>query len=138
MKIVLGRKGFDSGWGGNPSPILPEGRLVSLPIPDLDGIRGFDRQLPAELAGVAQARRQDTEAADPDRARLADRQRLVVDRVRGDPGEHVTRPRAPQPDHGPRVGSILDGHPIDDRDRPRVLRRSWHCLGGRLAGPHRW
>lgn len=38
MKIVFSRKGFDSGWGGKPSPILPDGRLVSLPIPDLDGI----------------------------------------------------------------------------------------------------
>lgn len=34
MKIVLSRKGFDSSAGGAPSPILPDGRLVSLPIPD--------------------------------------------------------------------------------------------------------
>ncbi|NBB93924.1 MAG: hypothetical protein GVY32_12245 [Gammaproteobacteria bacterium] len=34
MKIVLSRKGFDSSAGGVPSPILPDGRLVSLPIPD--------------------------------------------------------------------------------------------------------
>jgi len=33
MKIILSRKGFDSGSGGVPSPILPDGRLVSLPIP---------------------------------------------------------------------------------------------------------
>lgn len=33
MKLVLSRKGFDSGYGGIPSPILPDGRLVSLPIP---------------------------------------------------------------------------------------------------------
>ncbi len=33
MKIILSRKGFDSGYGGYPSPILPDGRLVSLPIP---------------------------------------------------------------------------------------------------------
>src|SRR6266566_7129400 len=38
MKLVFSRKGFDSGWGGKPSPILPDGRLVSLPIPDLDGV----------------------------------------------------------------------------------------------------
>ncbi|MFH1690248.1 MAG: hypothetical protein ABIE42_08425 [Candidatus Eisenbacteria bacterium] len=34
MKIILSRKGFDSSSGGIPSPILPSGRLCSLPIPD--------------------------------------------------------------------------------------------------------
>lgn len=34
MKIILSRKGFDSSAGGVPSPILPDGRIVSLPIPD--------------------------------------------------------------------------------------------------------
>ncbi|MEM9602976.1 MAG: hypothetical protein AAGA11_08940 [Pseudomonadota bacterium] len=34
MKLVLSRKGFDSAAGGVPSPILPGGRLQSLPIPD--------------------------------------------------------------------------------------------------------
>lgn len=34
MKIILSRKGFDSGYGGYPSPILPNGRLISFPIPD--------------------------------------------------------------------------------------------------------
>lgn len=33
MKLILSRKGFDSGYGGMPSPILPDGRLISLPIP---------------------------------------------------------------------------------------------------------
>lgn len=33
MKIVLSRKGFDSSFGGVASPILPDERLVSLPIP---------------------------------------------------------------------------------------------------------
>src|SRR5574337_1583559 len=33
MKICLSRKGFDSQYGGMPSPILPDGRLVPLPIP---------------------------------------------------------------------------------------------------------
>lgn len=36
MKIIISRKGFDSGYGGYPSPILPDGRMVSLPIPDVD------------------------------------------------------------------------------------------------------
>jgi hypothetical protein len=34
MKFILSRKGFDSSAGGVPSPILPDGRLLSLPIPD--------------------------------------------------------------------------------------------------------
>jgi hypothetical protein len=34
MRIILSRKGFDSSSGGCPSPILPDGRLCSLPIPD--------------------------------------------------------------------------------------------------------
>ncbi|MGH8693118.1 MAG: hypothetical protein ACREVM_02655, partial [Burkholderiales bacterium] len=33
MKLILSRKGFDSGYGGIPSPILPDGRLLCLPIP---------------------------------------------------------------------------------------------------------
>lgn len=32
MKIILSRKGFDSGNGGYPSPILPGNRMISLPI----------------------------------------------------------------------------------------------------------
>ena len=36
MKIMLSRKGFDSTKedGGYPSPILPDGTLLSLPVPD--------------------------------------------------------------------------------------------------------
>lgn len=34
MKIILSRKGFDSTTGGVPSPIFPDGRMLSLPIPD--------------------------------------------------------------------------------------------------------
>jgi len=33
MKIILSRKGFDSRFGGVPSPILPNGQMLSLPIP---------------------------------------------------------------------------------------------------------
>ncbi len=33
MKVILSRKGFDSGSGGHPSPILPDGKLLSLPVP---------------------------------------------------------------------------------------------------------
>lgn len=34
MRLILSRKGFDSANGGIPSPILPDGRLCPLPIPD--------------------------------------------------------------------------------------------------------
>lgn len=36
MKIILSRKGFDVENGGMPSPILPDGTLLSLPIPSND------------------------------------------------------------------------------------------------------
>lgn len=43
MKIILSRKGFDSSAGGVPSPILPDGTMLSLPIPDkTSGIRYED------------------------------------------------------------------------------------------------
>ena len=34
MQIVLSRKGFDSGSGGKPSPLFPDKRMLSIPIPD--------------------------------------------------------------------------------------------------------
>lgn len=34
MKIVLSRKGFDSANGEQPNPIMPDGTLLALPIPD--------------------------------------------------------------------------------------------------------
>jgi Nucleotide modification associated domain 3 len=37
VKIILSRKGFDTSSGGGPSPILPDGRPLSLPIPDARG-----------------------------------------------------------------------------------------------------
>lgn len=46
MRIVLSRKGFDSGYGGYPSPILPDGTMVSLPIPNSsDSARYSDLKL---------------------------------------------------------------------------------------------
>src|SRR5687768_10897447 len=36
MRVILSRKGFDSGYGRVPSPVLPDGRMISLPIPDKD------------------------------------------------------------------------------------------------------
>ena len=39
MRYVLSRKGFDSKYGGHPSPVLPDGTMLSLPIPELDADR---------------------------------------------------------------------------------------------------
>ncbi len=36
MKIILSRKGFDSSYGGCPSPVLPDGTMISMPIPSSD------------------------------------------------------------------------------------------------------
>ncbi|MGH4138274.1 hypothetical protein [Clostridium sp.] len=36
MKVILSRKGFDSKTGGYASPILPDGTMVSLPIPEFN------------------------------------------------------------------------------------------------------
>ena len=41
MKIVLSRKGFDSSSGGMPSPLLPDGTAVPLPIPARHGQKRF-------------------------------------------------------------------------------------------------
>ena len=37
MKIILSRKGFDSGYGRVASPIFPDGSMLSLPIPATAG-----------------------------------------------------------------------------------------------------
>lgn len=42
MKVVRSRKGFDSAFGGYPSPIIPSSEMVSLPIPFNDAIRYSD------------------------------------------------------------------------------------------------
>jgi len=41
MRIVLSRKGFDSAYGGWPSPVLPDGRMLSLPIPSDNGTQRY-------------------------------------------------------------------------------------------------
>ncbi len=48
VRIILSRKGFDSGFGGYPSPILPDGRLISLPIPSNDKVKYSDLKLDAK------------------------------------------------------------------------------------------
>jgi len=53
MKIIFSRKGFDLTAGGCPSPILPDGRLISLPIPDDCGPRRY-RDVRLESESFAQ------------------------------------------------------------------------------------
>lgn len=48
MKVILSRKGFDSSAGGCANPILPDGRLVSFPIPSaLDHVPYEDLRSPS-------------------------------------------------------------------------------------------
>lgn len=74
MKLILSRKGFDSSAGGCPSPILPDGRLCSLPIPDRQSllhyrdltVNGINAgELVADLTGHPE-RADDTAHLDPD------------------------------------------------------------------------
>ena len=41
MRIILSRKGFDTQYGGQASPIMPDGTLLSLPIPAKDETLNF-------------------------------------------------------------------------------------------------
>lgn len=83
MKLILSRKGFDSVYGGMPSPILPDGTLVPLPIPtqhDLNTLADInlpDVDVPGLLADLSNGRhRLETRVhLDPDLAR-APRARL--------------------------------------------------------------
>lgn len=52
-RLVLSRKEFDSGYGGVPSPILPDGRLLPLPIPAMqDAFRLGDLHAPGVALGL--------------------------------------------------------------------------------------
>lgn len=42
MKIILSRKGFDTKSGGCPNPILPDGTLLTMPIPSKEALRYSD------------------------------------------------------------------------------------------------
>jgi len=42
MRLVLSRKGFDSGTGRKPSPIFEDGRMLSLPIPERGSSTTYD------------------------------------------------------------------------------------------------
>lgn len=42
MKVIISRKGFDSANGGIPSPVMPDGTLLSMPIPADDSVSYSD------------------------------------------------------------------------------------------------
>lgn len=74
MKVILSRKGFDSSAGGVASPIFPDGRLLSLPIPDQKGSVSYadlcwgEHQLGPLVEALTQGRinRQQRAHLDPD------------------------------------------------------------------------
>ncbi len=79
MKIVLSRKGFDSSSGGVPNPILPDGTLVPLPIPDTlssvvyndltsEALAAYDSTLSAMVSDLTKGRVKGVHGAhlDPD------------------------------------------------------------------------
>lgn len=77
MKVIISRKGFDSSAGKMASPILPDGRIISLPIPtshdkttwaDIEVSNGLDlAELVSHLRGQkADAENLNTIHMDPD------------------------------------------------------------------------
>ena len=60
-KLILSRKGFDSGSGGCPSPISPDGTMFSLPIPSgdseqFDDLQHGDIDIASVVAGITNGR----------------------------------------------------------------------------------
>jgi len=74
MKVILSRKGFDSQYGGYPSPILPDGKMISLPIPGKSSLRYSDLKVNDMLTyydliqqlGIRTVNEQTTCHVDPD------------------------------------------------------------------------
>jgi len=54
VKIILSRKGFDSTSGGVPSPIFPDGRMLSLPIPDKQSHISYEKICGCESATMGE------------------------------------------------------------------------------------
>ena len=60
-KLILSRKGFDSGSGGCPSPIFPDGTMFSLPIPSRDreqfaDLQHGDTDIASVVSGITNGR----------------------------------------------------------------------------------
>ena len=72
-KLILSRKGFDTGSGGCPSPIFPDGTMFSLPIPSrdkeaFDDLQHGDVDIASVVTGITNGRirRRDPVHLDPD------------------------------------------------------------------------
>ncbi len=72
-KLIISRKGFDSGSGRCPSPIFPDGSMFSLPIPSNDQVAFDDLQhgdvdIASVVTGITNGRikRRDPVHLDPD------------------------------------------------------------------------
>ena len=72
-KLIISRKGFDSGSGGCPSPIFPDGTMFSLPIPsndqvELNDLQHGDIDIANVVSGMTNGRirRRDRVHLDPD------------------------------------------------------------------------
>ena len=60
-KLILSRKGFDTGSGGCPSPIFPDGTMFSLPIPSGDAeafedLQHCDVNIASVVSGITNGR----------------------------------------------------------------------------------
>ena len=60
-KLIISRKGFDSGSGGCPSPIFPDGTMFSLPIPSYDqeafeDLQHVDVDITSVVTGITNGR----------------------------------------------------------------------------------
>lgn len=93
-RLVLSRKGFDSGYGGMPSPILPDGRLQPLPIPvDHDDASGAMTWKTCSISWMA------AKSGTPQVTATCSfplRRQLEADRMTGQPGgdSAINNPRA--------------------------------------------
>lgn len=49
MKIIISRKGFDSGYGGVASPIMSDGSMTSISIPGMSFTSYRDIELSLQI-----------------------------------------------------------------------------------------
>ena len=108
---------------GGDQPVLAAG--LPQQVPDPIAHRELSVQLPAQLAGVADALRPHrADLADVQVARREVRERVVRDVGVGDRPQDVARTRSPQPEREQRAGALGDRHALavaDLRAQPREV-----------------
>ena len=84
---------------------------VQQSVPDLSGRRGFDVELPPQLADVGHALSEHWETGDPDRAGVHERKAGLGDVIARDAFEDLARARSPHADHRELIGGFaqVDG-----------------------------